>query len=342
MPINHAAVVVGAGKPLEIIETPYPTAGPGEIVIETKAAAFNPADWFLAKLDMTNHPIFKLEYPFILGVDCAGTVVQVGSGVTTVTNGDRVIAQANGTLPQNGSRGGYQNYVVVPEPYFGKIPDILSFEKAVVLPLGMMTAARGLFEKDQLGMVLPPSTDGNGKTLLVWGGSSSVGVNATQLAAAAGYEVISIASCHNFDLCKSVGATQVFDYNDESFIDEVASSLKGKDSVGAFNAIGTEATCKSIFEIIRNSETQKRLTSVNPGTESFAPDDFEMTCILTGSEEWAGIASYLFGWVAEALEQGIIQSKPDPTILGHGLGSVQRGIDEGLKGPSGKKLVVTL
>jgi NADPH:quinone reductase-like Zn-dependent oxidoreductase len=343
MPTNHAAVITGPNQPLQIIEIPYPTISTNEILIENKALALNPADWKLSLMDLTSNPIFKnTTYPFIAGEDCAGIVVDVGARVKSVVKGDRVIAGSNGVLPQNNHRGGFQRYVVVPEPYFGKIPTSVRFEEGVVVPLGMMTAARGLFEKNQLGMAVPPLDEGKGKTLFVWGGSSSVGVNATQLAAVAGYEVISVASRHNFELCKSVGATEVFDYKDANFIEKMTAALKGKDLVGCFNAIGTAETCKSICEIIEKSGTRKRLTSVAPGTESFAPEGFEMTCILTGSEEWKSIASHLFNWVGEAMEQGVFKPKPDPWILGRGLEHLQKGVEEGIKGYSGKKLVVTL
>lgn len=205
----------------------------------------------------------------------------------------------------------------MPNSYFGKIPDNLSFEKAVDLSLGMMTAGRGLFEKNQLGMAISHSKDENGKTLLVWGGSSSVVVNAAQLAVAAGYEVISIASSHNFDLCKIVGATQVFDHYDVNFIDEMASILKGRDSDGAFNASRSKATRASIFKIIRKAETKERLTSVNPRTESFTPDDFEMMPILASSEEWAYIAFHLLDWLPR--HRGKVPYSPSQILasLGH-------------------------
>lgn len=342
MPINYAAVVAGANRPLEVIEVPFPTCDSHEIIIENKAIALNPADWKLVSLGTASHPIFKLEYPYILGEDCAGIVVEVGANVTSVAEGDRVIARANGVIPQNNQLGGFQKYVVIPEPYFGKIPTSVPYEEAVVLPLGLVTAARGLFEKNQLAMALPPSTKGKGKTLLVWGGSSSVGVNVTQLAAAAGYEVVSIASRHNFDLCTSVGASLVFDYKDDLFVDQVASALRGKDLVGCYDAIGGEDTCKTICNILEKSGTRRRIVSVRPGSESLAPEGYEMTCISSASDEWASIASYLFKRVGEALENGWIKTKPEPWIIGKGLVSLQIGLDQGNKGYSGKKLVINL
>jgi len=87
MPTNHAAYLVEAEKnPLEVGEAPYPSPDPGTVVIKNHAVAINPVDWKLQ-----DHADIPLKYPFILGEDAAGEVVEVGSGVTNVTKGQRVI-----------------------------------------------------------------------------------------------------------------------------------------------------------------------------------------------------------------------------------------------------------
>jgi NADPH:quinone reductase-like Zn-dependent oxidoreductase len=77
-----------------------------------------------------------------------------------------------------------------------EIPDSILFESAVVIPLGCSTAALGLFQDAFLNLQFPtePPQKPTGKMLLIWGGSSSVGSNAIQLAVAAGYEVITTAT----------------------------------------------------------------------------------------------------------------------------------------------------
>jgi NADPH:quinone reductase-like Zn-dependent oxidoreductase len=87
---------------------------------------------------------------------------------------------------------------VLLEDMTSQIPDDLSFEQAAVLPLGLSTAVSGLFLKDQLGLQLPAADKGEerGKTVLIWGGSTSVGSNAIQLAVATGYEVITVCIIH--------------------------------------------------------------------------------------------------------------------------------------------------
>ena len=123
-------------------------------------------------------------------------VVSVGSGITRFEPGDRVVGQARGVLQNRNvaSEGAFQEYTVLLPDMTSPIPDTMSFESAAVLPLGLSTAVAGLFQSDQLGLQLPrvPKREKIGKTLLVWGGSTSVGSNAIQLAVAAGYEVFTV------------------------------------------------------------------------------------------------------------------------------------------------------
>ena len=76
---------------------------------------------------------------------------------------------------------------------------------------------RGLFETSNLNLQYSKSLNrpSTGKVVLIWGGSTSVGSNAIQLAVAAGHEVVSTASPRNFDCVKSLGASAVFDSNKE-------------------------------------------------------------------------------------------------------------------------------
>jgi NADPH:quinone reductase-like Zn-dependent oxidoreductase len=93
--------------------------------------------------------------------------------------------------------GAFQEYVVLRTNLVSPIPESVSFEQASVLPLGLSTAACGLYMKDYLALQLPSvktAKGSTGQTLLIWGGSTSVGANAIQLAVNSGYEVITTAS----------------------------------------------------------------------------------------------------------------------------------------------------
>lgn len=115
------------------------------------------------------------------------------------------------------AEGAFQKYPVISADLAVKIPANISYEQAAVVPFGLATAASSLFQKGFLALDLPtvPARPSNGKTLLVWGGSSSVGCNAIQLAVLAGYEVFTTVSPRNFELVKKLGASQVFDHNEK-------------------------------------------------------------------------------------------------------------------------------
>jgi len=166
---------------LEVKAAPYTSPGPNEITIRVFAVAINPVDREIQEIGSFIVPWAK--YPAVLGSDVAGEVVEIGPGITRFKVGDRVTALAVGMNKKytHASKGAFQQYVVLLEHMTTQIPGGMGFEQAAVMPLGLCTAACGLFQEDQLALSLPvlePKT--TGKTLLVWGASSSVGCNAIQ------------------------------------------------------------------------------------------------------------------------------------------------------------------
>lgn len=243
MPTNTAAWIVGPkSRSLIVKEAIYPSPGPKELVIKTRAVAINPLDF---KIQDHNPPIagIPIQYPTILGADMAGTVVSVGQDVTTRKVGERVVANAPGVSIGKPAMSAFQHFVVIQESAAIPIPAQTSFESAVVLPLACYTAMAGLFVTDQLGLStaglvdLEATPSPSGSVLLIWGGSSSVGCCAIQLAHAAGYEVYTVASERNRAFCLSIGATKVFDRADENVEQLIVQSLEDKNVVGALDCI---------------------------------------------------------------------------------------------------------
>lgn len=109
--------------------------------------------------------------------------------------------------------GGFQLYSSVPTATTSRIPADITYNQAAVLPLGFDTAATGLYDstgKGCLGLEYPSlSPKPSGKTVVIYGASSSVGTQAIMLAVASGAKVVAVASEHNFELCKSLGASEV-------------------------------------------------------------------------------------------------------------------------------------
>lgn len=145
-----------------------------------------------------------------------------------------------GLLTGNPTHNGFQLYPLAYEIMTSPIPDTLSYERAVVLPLAISTAAAGLYQHDYLNLPFPSTTkQNNNKTVLIWGGSSSVGATAIQLATASGLRVITTASPSNFEFVRSLGAAAVVDYTSASAVGEIVSEIKKGDSefAGVYDAI---------------------------------------------------------------------------------------------------------
>ena len=372
MPTNNAAWLGAKHAKLEVKSAPYTPPRENEIVVKNHAVAINPIDWIIQGL---GNIIFRwIEYPFILGSDLAGEVVEVGTGVTRFNVGDRVLGHAVGTDKKRNSsaEGAFQAYTVVLAHMAAPIPSTMPYENAAVLPLALSTAACGLFQKDHLALQYPSATPKlTGTTLLVWGGSTSVGSNAIQLAVAAGYEVITTSSPRNFDYVKKLGASQAFDYNSETVVEDVIEAFKGKTIAGAL-AIGSgsaEACSDIVHACNGNKFVSTASTSASfeklarrPGMSFQIPllvmqllssnvslqVKFRMRKIRTkfifGSSLMDNEVSRVVyvDFLPKALTDGRYIAAPDPYIVGKGLEYIQTGFDAHMKGLSAKKVVVSL
>ena len=310
-----------------------------------------------------------LKYPFILGLDVAGEVVEIGPGVTRFKIHDRVVGHANATDQQcnSPSHGAFQTYTVLMVNAASPISSTMSYESAAVLPLGLSTAACGLFQKDQLGLQLPSaSPEPLGKTLLVWGGSTSVGCNAIQLAVAAGYEVITTCSPKNFDYVKKLGASEAFDYNSKTVVNDIIHAFKGKPTAGALS-IGARAA-ENCLDILDKCNGNKFISMATYPVPQKPPKNFVVLSIAASymsgmANIWVksktrGIrTNFIFGssllynevgkaiyvdFLPRALAEGRYIAAPDPYVVGKGLENIQAGFDAQKKGVSAKKVVVSL
>jgi NADPH:quinone reductase-like Zn-dependent oxidoreductase len=242
---NKAAWLLKAGTPFEIKVAPLNKPGPGEILVKNHAVAMNPADF-----KMQDEGLFIKDFPTIIGCDLAGEVVEIGPNVTEVKVGQRVLGQPAQLLTGKPKDAPFQHYTIVKAQAATQLPDDMTFEAGSSLPLSIGTAAHGLYGKEYLGLGLPShEPTSTGKTILVWGGSSSVGVATIQLAAASGVEVIATASPHNHELVKNVGAAQVFDYNSPSIEEDLISAFKGKECAGALDGESTNKSADQYLTI---------------------------------------------------------------------------------------------
>ncbi|GKT51118.1 dehydrogenase azaJ [Colletotrichum spaethianum] len=371
MPANRAAWLTGKKvKPLEVRSAPYTAPGENEIVVHNRAVAINPVDWI--KQEIGDFMYEWVKYPMILGNDIAGEVVEVGSGISAkrFKVGDRVLGHAVGLDKRSNrtSEAAFQDYVVLRANLASTIPDFISFEQACVVPLGASTAASGLFAKDFLNLQHPRlDAKPNGETLLVWGGSTSVGCNAIQLAIGAGYEVIATASPKNFEYLKTLGAKETFDYRSPTVVQDIITSFQGRTSAGAI-AIGANSLipCVNIIAASKGRKFVAQASVAGPGKPPSSMTGLvSMIWALTAESVSATVKGKLSGvrskfiwgsdvmanevgvavyqdFLPDAMAQGKFVPAPKAEVIGKGLGSIQEAFGVSYKGVSAKKVVVSL
>ncbi|RYC79200.1 hypothetical protein BFJ63_vAg17922 [Fusarium oxysporum f. sp. narcissi] len=218
---NTAAWLPGVGKALEVRPADTPVPDKGELLIEVKAVAVQPAEY---KIQEGLLP-FPLKYPTVIG----RIVVKIGSTVTRFKVGDRVITNSAGTIRNDSRFGAYQRYALTTQELTANIGD-LSFETASSVS-NLYGAASALFL--HLHLEKPsgePKSDRKAEKVLIWGASSSFGAYATQLAAEAGYTVVGVASARNAELVQSFGAAHFVDRESPGTLQELV-------ALGPFKAV---------------------------------------------------------------------------------------------------------
>ncbi|EJD46154.1 GroES-like protein [Auricularia subglabra TFB-10046 SS5] len=208
LPQTHQALAVVEPGKVEVTSKPLPVLEPDSVLVRVHAIALNPTDW--------KHIHRLLKPGSSTGSDFSGVVAAVGKDAEGkgFKVGDKVAGFTRGGFIDE-ANGAFQEYVRQYPELLWHVPESLSFEDAA--PMGgiaLSTAAQALY--DRLGInkpwepqVAPPSTP-----ILVWAGSTGVGLYAIQLAKLASLHVATTASPRNHELLKSLGADVVYDYND--------------------------------------------------------------------------------------------------------------------------------
>ena len=333
---NSAAWQLRVGTPLAVDRAEMPTPGENEILVCNRAIAINPVDWILQ-----DSAIFPwLDYPAILGSDVAGEVAAIGGGVTGFKPGDRVLGQSVGATTNQATHGAFQAFTLVMANMASPIPPSMSFEDAAVIPLGLGTAACGLFQKDHLGLQHPSlSPHPTGGTVLVWGGSSSVGCNAIQLAVAAGYDCVTTASPRNWRLVTGLGASEVFNHADPGAVEAIVEAFRSKTLAGALHATGDMLAS---FAVVSRCEGRKFVSTTLPPPEGRATG-VETNHIFGTSLKDNEVSRAVYGdYLPAALSTGSFQPAPAPRVVGSGLMALQGALQAQKQGVSGGKIVVTV
>ncbi|MGV9504976.1 NAD(P)-dependent alcohol dehydrogenase [Streptomyces tendae] len=196
----------GPPDSLRLRDVDRPRAGAGQVLVRVRAAAVNPYDWHMLRGDPYAARLLGgmgLTRPKarVAGIDAAGVVESVGADVQGLSPGDPVL----GFCP-----GAFAEYACTSARLLAPVPSDLTFEQAAALPMGAVTALRGI---RTVGRVR------SGQRMLVNGAGGGVGTFAVQIAALLEAEVTGVCSAGNADLVRSLGAAHVLDYARDDFTD---------------------------------------------------------------------------------------------------------------------------
>lgn len=216
----------GSAANIEVVDIDRPTAGEGQIVVEVGAASLNPFDTIVREGYMQE--MVPLELPVTLGGDIAGTVVEVGGGVSSVKSGDTVYGQANVVA---GNSGALAEYSATSANQVAPVPAGVSIQQAASLPLVGVSALQALTD------VINLQAD---QKILITGGAGGIGRIAIQIAKHLGAHVAATASGEDLEALKSLGADEVFDYAN----DDYTTALSDYDA--AFDTAGGDELSKMV------------------------------------------------------------------------------------------------
>ncbi len=203
MALSHSMLAVEISTPggpdvLKPVSVPVPVPGHGQIVIRIAYAGVNRPD-AVQRAGAYAPPPSASPLP---GLECSGTVVETGPGVSRWKIGDQVCALLPG--------GGYAEYAVTQESHALPIPKGMSLREAACLPETCFTVWSNVFMRGGLRA---------GERFLIHGGTSGIGTTAIQMAAAMGARVFATAgSDEKCQVCRDLGAEVAVNYRSEDFV----------------------------------------------------------------------------------------------------------------------------
>ncbi|RHZ53112.1 zinc-binding alcohol dehydrogenase family protein [Aspergillus thermomutatus] len=293
MSTQKAIVVTAPKKESLVTDHPIPKLRDDYMLIKNVSVAVNPTDW--------KHIDYLAPPGVLVGCDYAGIVEEVGKDVKKpFKKGDRVCGFAHGSNAVQPEDGTFAEYILVKGDVQIHIPDNLSFQEAATLGVGITTVGQSLYQSLKLSWPTEPIKDA--QPLLIYGGSTATGTLAIQFAKLSGYRVLTTCSPRNFELVKSLGADEVYDYNDPNAAAEIRKATDNKlkyvlDTISlessakfcdeALSTEGGEYTALLIVGIERENVNDRWTLGYSAVGEKFKfgemefpakPEDFEFAC----------------------------------------------------------------
>ena len=209
----------GPPEDLVVADVSDPSPGPGEVLIEVKAAPVT----FPDTLMLEDKYQFKADLPYVPGAEVAGVVTSLGEGVDDVEVGTRVVCGL-------GSVGGYAELAVAKASSVRRLPDGVGFAESTGLLYAHGTTYYGLKERGHMQ---------EGETLLVLGAGGHVGLSAVEIGKLMGARVIAAASTEEkLDLCRERGADETINYAEENLKDRAKELTGGAGVDVVYDVVG--------------------------------------------------------------------------------------------------------
>ncbi|KAJ8468614.1 hypothetical protein ONZ51_g9521 [Trametes cubensis] len=337
---QKALFILKESSPHVLGDHTVPRPGAHEVLVKVIACGLNLSDAVV--MDPPFSKALVSSWPYIAGSDGSGVVVEVGTDVTNLKLGDRILFQGNSRDPLRSST--FQQYAVIDAQLTAVIPENITFEQAASIPLALTTDITGLYNQSptpqNLGLHYKPVWEPEGATAyastpaFIVGGASSLGQYAIQLAKMAGHSpIITTASLRNEAHLISLGATHVLDRSrsNESILGELPKLTNGKPIKFAFvTVVFSHDSCRLARDALAPGGD---LLTAAPGP-ALLPEDVanpghgKRVAYGHGSPHLPhtrDICIDLFKHLTEWLERGSL--KPNPVeVLPNGLAGVAEGL----------------
>jgi NADPH:quinone reductase len=290
------AIVASQNQPLRVEMIDIPTLEKGRVLIKIAYAGINRPD-LIQRMGAYPPPPGA---PDTMGLECSGTVVALGEGVSLWAVGDRVCALLPG--------GGYADYAWADEGSCMAVPVGVSMLEAAALPETVMTVWTNVFERGALK---------HGEHFLVHGGASGIGTMAIQMAKAHGAKVFATAGGgQKAALCEKLGADHAIDYKCADFVDVVRGAGGADvilDMVGGpymqrnVDCMNMDGRCVSIA-FLQGPQVQLNLMSVMLKRLTLTGSTLRARPVAEKARLASVVQAHVWPWVAAGKVRPVIDS----------------------------------
>ena len=299
----RALMLDAPNAPFRTVDIPKPAPAAGEVLVGVKASGVTVLDTKIraGAAGHARHP-----FPAVLGMELAGVVEAVGSGVTRFRPGDEVYGMTGGV---GGVQGSLAEYVAADADLLARKPASLSMREAAALPLNIITAWEGLVDRAKVQA---------GQTVLVQGGAGGVGHLVLQLAAAFGAITFATGSTQNAGVIAEAGASPI-DYRAETPADYVARLTDGRGFDVVYDTAGGASLDASFAAVTRFGHV---VTALGWGSHALAPLSFKgasysgvftLLPLLTG--EGRAHHGEILAKAAALVDAGKLRPRLDPRLF---------------------------